>query len=411
MSNATARRVRVEKGIYRRPDGVLEIGWRDAQGKQRWRRVEGGISAARKALEVERVKRARGEHVAADPRLTFRAATEAWWDARAVRLRPSTQSAYGASRKHLLRHFGTQRMTTISASDVARYVARKQAEGRKGWTIKGDLTVLSSVFSYAVRHLGLTVQNPVSLLDRVERPSTADQKEARVLTPSELQRLIAAVDARHRLIFRLASETGLRLSETLGLAWADIDISGQAITVSAQLDRGGKRVPLKTPRSHRTLEITPTLAGELRKHHTAAASTEPEALVFVARTGRALDHRNVGGRVLSGAINRAKLPSPGPTFHCLRHTHASQLIAAGWDVAEVSARLGHADVSTTLRTYAHAFDAAGRSDDRRNRLTAIYGSAMEAPARKRTKQTIRQPARQALDLRARRPVAKKREAA
>jgi hypothetical protein len=40
-----------------------------------------------------------------------------------------------------------------------------------------------------------------------------------------------------------------------------------------------------------------------------------------------------------------------PTFHSLRHTHASALIADGMDVAEVSARLGHADVETTLRAY------------------------------------------------------------
>jgi hypothetical protein len=51
MSNDIPRRIRVESGIYKRPaDGRLEIGWRDAQGKQRWRVVEGGIIAARKAL-------------------------------------------------------------------------------------------------------------------------------------------------------------------------------------------------------------------------------------------------------------------------------------------------------------------------------------------------------------------------
>jgi hypothetical protein len=42
------RRTRVEPGIYRRPDGRLEIGYRDATGKQRWRVVDGGIKLARK---------------------------------------------------------------------------------------------------------------------------------------------------------------------------------------------------------------------------------------------------------------------------------------------------------------------------------------------------------------------------
>jgi hypothetical protein len=69
MAAETApRRVRIEKGIYRRGDGRLEIGFRDAQGKQRWRAVEGGITAARNQLAGEHAKRARGERVAADPR-------------------------------------------------------------------------------------------------------------------------------------------------------------------------------------------------------------------------------------------------------------------------------------------------------------------------------------------------------
>jgi integrase len=44
-----------------------------------------------------------------------------------------------------------------------------------------------------------------------------------------------------------------------------------------------------------------------------------------------------------------------PTFHDVRHTHASALIAQGWDIEEISARPGHEDVAITMRTYAHAF--------------------------------------------------------
>ena len=66
------RRQRVEPGIYTRTDAggrdVFEIGFRDAQGKQRWRRVHGGIKAARAALAVEHSARSRGVRVAADPR-------------------------------------------------------------------------------------------------------------------------------------------------------------------------------------------------------------------------------------------------------------------------------------------------------------------------------------------------------
>lgn len=44
----SARRVRVERNIYRRSNGVLEVGFKDGAGVQRWRTVDGGIMAARK---------------------------------------------------------------------------------------------------------------------------------------------------------------------------------------------------------------------------------------------------------------------------------------------------------------------------------------------------------------------------
>ena len=53
-----ARRVRVERNIYRRPTGVLEVGSKDASGIQRWRTVDGGIIAARKLRDDLLARRA-----------------------------------------------------------------------------------------------------------------------------------------------------------------------------------------------------------------------------------------------------------------------------------------------------------------------------------------------------------------
>jgi integrase len=57
----------------------------------------------------------------------------------------------------------------------------------------------------------------------------------------------------------------------------------------------------------------------------------------------------------------ASIGMPDITFHALRHTHASQLIAAGIDVVTVSKRLGHSKPTVTLNTYAHLFTS---SDDK-----------------------------------------------
>jgi integrase len=184
------------------------------------------------------------------------------------------------------------------------------------------------------------------------------------------------------------------LAEALGFVWGEVDLTEQTITFTSQLDRQGRRAPLKTSRSRRCVQITPTTASKLRAANLAAASSGRHDFVFVTRAGTPHDHRNIGGRVLSRAVKRAGLKAvgrdgvivePAPTFHSLRHSHGSALIAAGRDIAEVSARLGHANVSTTQRIYVHAYDAARRSSARRDRLAGMYGDLeanMEALTRR-----------------------------
>ncbi|MHB1570673.1 MAG: tyrosine-type recombinase/integrase, partial [Solirubrobacteraceae bacterium] len=276
-------------------------------------------------------------------------------------------------------------LSDITPTDVAAFVTAQQRAGYKGWTVKGHLAALSGVFKYAGRHLGFAGTNPVALLDRVERPKLDDERPKRVLGRDELDRLIAAVDEPYRLIFEMTAETGARLGEALGLVWENVDLEKQTIKFTHQLGRGGERVPLKTERSRRTIEVTPDLVAKLREAKIHASRSGDHDFVFVApRSGRPHDHRNVAGRVLARAVKRGGLEAverdgdevePAPTFHNLRHSHGSALIAAGWDIEEVSARLGHADVSITMRTYVHEYEAARRSDDRRNRLTALYSRA------------------------------------
>ena len=97
------------------------------------------------------------------------------------------------------------------------------------------------------------------------------------------------------------------------------------------------------------------------------------AFCTARRTGH--DHRNFAGRVLARAVKRADLAPPAPTFHSLRHLHASALIAGGRHIAQVSARLRHTSPAITAAIYTHHFDAANRSDARRESLATLYAEA------------------------------------
>lgn len=210
----------------------------------------------------------------------------------------------------------------------------------------------------------------------------------RTLANDELSRLLAKIDERHRLIFELTAETGARLGEALGLTWESVDLDEATLHFTQQLDRSGQLVAQKTKRSRRWVEITPALVCKLRAHKLASHRAAITTFVFINRAGLGHDHRNVGGRVLARGVKAAGLGAverdgqvivPAPTFHDLRRSHASALIAGGWDIEEVSSRLGHADTAITMRIYTHEFDRARRSEDRRNRLSKLYGAEPGEP--------------------------------
>jgi integrase len=258
-------RERVEPGIWRRGD-TYEITFRDAQGKQRRRVVDGGIMAARNALATEIARRATGERVAADTRLTLGRAADHWYDEHVTaHLRPASQSSARSALKHLRTEFGSRRLTAIEPGDVARYVTRKRAAGLADNTVRAHVNTLSGIYRFAIRHLGFPGVNPVSVLDARERPSTAPVIETRALTSDEIVRLLDETLPADLLLTELGLGTGMRMSEILGLGWDDLDLGeNPAVTVAAQLGRygadRGKRVAVKSRRGRRRIVITADLA-------------------------------------------------------------------------------------------------------------------------------------------------------
>jgi integrase len=210
-------------------------------------------------------------------------------------------------------------------------------------------------------------------LDKEDRPRSED-KERRILSREELAAVIAAADEPYKTIIATAANLGTRLGETLGLRWRDVDLEEGTVSIRFQCDRSGKLVEPKSKKSRRTIEMPGSLATMLRAHKLASAYSGPEDLVFTSRTGGPMEHRNVAQRGLGRAYKSANLDGRAPTFHELRHMHASAWIAAGGDMVELSSRLGHGDPSITARVYSHEFEATSRSAERRARLDAMYGS-------------------------------------
>ena len=357
---AKPTRRRVEPGIFERVDANgarlgLEIYYKDADGKPRRRAVTGGIRAARDELAKARARRVKREAEPIDPRVTFDAVADKFEAAHVAGLRRSSQFVYRAALARLRRAFGRKRITAIGKADIRAFVARERAEGLKANTITSHLSVLRALYSFAADDLDVRVTMP--RLKRSERPDPADDaREHRILADDELARVLEACDERSRLFFRTLAETGARASEALGLTARRI--AENEIALREQLARGGGLAPLKTRQSKRTIEITRSLAAELR----LAGDGE--------RVFWRLNHTEIE-RQWAAALKRANLAGPKPVIHDLRHTHVSGLIADGWDPVEVAGRIGDT-LATTLRVYAHEFDTRRRSDARRAALEARY---------------------------------------
>jgi hypothetical protein len=122
-ASGAPRRVPVERNVYRPTSGVFEVGFKDGSGAQRWRTVQGGITAAHALRDELLASRSRGERVVADGRLRFADAAGKWLAGPVLDLRPRTQECYrNAVEQHLLPAFATRRLDAIAPDDVAALV-------------------------------------------------------------------------------------------------------------------------------------------------------------------------------------------------------------------------------------------------------------------------------------------------
>lgn len=319
-SGRPKRRVGVagNRGVYWRPDGMFEVGYRDADGRQRWRGSFETLTSARLARDDARVKARGGERESANPRLKFGEAADRWMAEQVAELRPATRKSYGSYlENHLRPRWGNRRMDAIDVSDAARLVRELRAAGLAEWTISGICRAANRVFKFARRHCSWRGDNPFAELETSERPKVSATPQRRIFVGAELAQVLAVTPEPWRTLFRLASVVGGRESELLGLWWEDLELADlirATIRFGFQVGRDGKRVPLKTEESKATLPLPRSTALMLLQHKSRTpAPTSPRSYVFATRIGRPIHQRNVL-RALYVAQERARTPEGRPTF-------------------------------------------------------------------------------------------------
>lgn len=211
------------------------------------------------------------------------------------------------------------------------------------------LTAIRSLFRYAAlrhpEHAGM-IQRVLAIPAK-----RFDKRTISFLDAAEAAALIDAPDLqrwegrRDRAMLLLALQTGLRVSELVGLDCADVVLGSGGHVRCEGKGRRQRAVPLTSS------------AQKILKAWLAERAGQAHDPLFATRTGRRLSPDAVQRRVaLHGTAAAQRCPSiRGNKLHphVLRHTCAMSLLHAGVDVAVIALWLGHADMRST-DAYVHA---------------------------------------------------------
>ena len=186
----------------------------------------------------------------------------------------------------------------------------------------------------------------------------------------------AAAGSRYRDAFRLAALTGMRRSELAGLKWPDIDLRSARLKVVRTRHRiyghGVVEGQPKTHRSRRSVALSPAAVSVLASVKTRQLEMRLKAgpawhqidYVFTKDSGAPIDPDNLT-REFRNIIDETGLLKG--TFHGLRHSFATALLAVNVHPAVVQSALGHSSITLTIDTYSHVMpgleEAAAQSVD------------------------------------------------
>ena len=292
-----------------------------------------------------------------------------------------TEQAYVDWIKRFILFHNKKHPATMGAQEVEQFLSYLAVEGKVAASTQNQ-ALAALLFLY--REVLEQDFGWLEGLERAKRPARLPV----VLTVAEVRAVLARLNGRHWLMASLLYGSGLRLMECVRLRVKDLDFAYRQITV-----RDGKgqkdRVTMLPQSLSEPLQQHLEKVKALHEQDLAAGFGEvylPFALerkyinagrewgwqyVFPAsnrsidpRSGRErrhhLDEKSLQ-RAVKQAVREAALTKPA-SCHTFRHSFATHLLQAGYDIRTVQELLGHKDVSTTM-IYTHVLNKGGQGVD------------------------------------------------
>jgi integrase len=287
-------------------------------------------------------------------------------------LTPKTAERYRElAEGQIIPHLGAILLQKLRPAKVAEWhVTILKSGSRKG----GPLAARTVGHAHRVLHRALERAVQTEILSRnvaaVVSPPKVDSTEIEILNEQQVYDVLRKLEG-HPLyaIVALDLATGLRRGELLALRLADADLETATLLVDRSLEETKTGLRFKAPKTthaRRTISLPPSAVTLLRDHRRkllelrlalGLGKPDDDTLLFGNPDGSLLAPNRLTRRWQDACV---ALDLPRVSFHGLRHTHASALIAAGLDVVAISRRMGHANPTVTLNVYAHLF----KKDDR-----------------------------------------------
>lgn len=230
-------------------------------------------------------------------------------------------------------------------------------------TIELYYHVIRKVFDDAIYEYEYLEKSPARNLKRPLAMKEITSKK-KIFSPDDMQKIFHQFPQDHPLhvVIQLGYRMGMRLGECLGLTWDNVSFEDETILVNQNLydhDTEPQILARTKGRKSRILIMDEKMIAILkhqekwqkRNQLSIGRAYQKSRCVCTDYNGTPLTSKNI--RWFNLWCQKNKLAG---SFHTLRHTHATMLMEAGFDLDFVSKRLGHSSLVTTSTTYSHMTD-------------------------------------------------------
>lgn len=310
-------------------------------------------------------------------KLSFKEFFEIYKNSYMNNLSPTTSSSYIQMaynpKNGFLEYLGDIQLVKLNVIHIQKYVDMLVASGLSAKTIKNRVMCIHGIIDKAMQlHY---IDKTYNFVGDVITPKLV-KKQIQSYNEDEVKKLLELVNRdacdNVKLLIYLAITTGMRRSEMNALTFDDIDMTEKTINVNkARVYQHRGKCVVKEPKtasSVRVIPITGTLCMLIKK-----AKNDYYRKMF-AKGDKFVDSQALFTDDYGNPLRSETLSNEYKDFldshsdeirylnlHALRHTFASLALKNNADIKSVQSILGHADASTTLNTYACAYDAKKRT--------------------------------------------------